>query len=52
MTPLPPYLPADAVPTSALWPDLPARLPPVPVSPAPAPALIRQQRLDREQGAT
>jgi hypothetical protein len=51
-TTLPPYVPADAVAASELWPELPARQPPPVPAASPASVLIRELRLDAEQGAT
>jgi hypothetical protein len=52
VTPLPPYLPAAAVLADSLWPDLPARPPAAAAAAPPTLVLVRQQRLDAEQGAT
>ena len=47
-----PPQPDRAVLPESLWPELPARRPPVPVMPDPAPLLIRRERLAAEQAAT
>lgn len=52
ITPTPPYLPAAAVLPDGLWPQLPAPRPAASPSVPVALTLLRQQRLDAEQGAT
>ncbi len=52
ITPTPPYLPTAAVLPDGLWPDLPAPRPAAAAAVPVALTLLRQQRLDAEQGAT